>query len=196
MSRCQMFIHVGCSYCGYQMCFRTPDSNSPVYRQWYGMVPLLPPRSQSVRPGARRRWHLDRAPAELWVLPGCLAEPSAQTESVPSALVWRVEMGFVSTGASGSRAACCVCCELAPFLSVLSGSPPAQRDTKLHGRPVEVESDQLELAREVVPVGVCPSLQRGASTQSPTTSGTCQGASTSPCVSPARGQPSAASDWR
>jgi hypothetical protein len=47
-----------------------------------------------------------------------------------------------------------------PFLSVLSGSPPAQRDAELHGqhgRPVEVEADQLELAREVVPVGVCPS---------------------------------------
>jgi hypothetical protein len=36
------------------------------------MVPLLPP-----------------GPAELRVLPGCLAEPSAQTESVPSALVRR-----------------------------------------------------------------------------------------------------------
>jgi hypothetical protein len=43
------------------------------------------------------------------------------------------------------------------ILSVLSGSPPAQRDAELHGRPVGVEADQLELAREVVPVGVCPS---------------------------------------
>jgi hypothetical protein len=41
---------------------------------------------------ATRWWHLDRPPAELWVrivLPGCLAESSAQTESIPSALVRR-----------------------------------------------------------------------------------------------------------
>jgi hypothetical protein len=33
----------------------------------------------------------------------------------------------------------------------MSGSPPAQRDAELQGRPVEVEADQLEaleLARE------------------------------------------------
>jgi hypothetical protein len=50
------------------------------------------------------------------------------------------EMGFVSTvtGASGSRAA-----SLRHF-SVLSDSPPAQRDGELHGRPVGVEADQLE----------------------------------------------------
>jgi hypothetical protein len=45
-----------------------------------------------------------------------------------------------------------------PFLTILSGlRPPAQRDAELHGRPVEIEADQLELTREVVPVGVCPS---------------------------------------
>jgi hypothetical protein len=42
-------------------------------------------------------------------------------------------------------------------LFVMSCAPPAQRDAALHGRPVGFEADQLELAREVVPVGVCPS---------------------------------------
>jgi hypothetical protein len=46
---------------------------------------------------------------------------------------------------------------LAPDPSVLSGSPLARRDAELHASPVEVEADQLEIAREVVPVGVCPS---------------------------------------
>jgi hypothetical protein len=104
-----------------------------------------------------------------------------------SALV-RPEMGFISSSTPGRR---CQAggqrsggsrsnrirkpnCELAPFLSVLSGSPPAQRDAELRGRPVEVEADQLELAREVVPVGVCrPSsaetLQRECDVDRPTT---------------------------
>jgi hypothetical protein len=92
-----------------------------------------------------------RAPAELRVLPGCLAEPSDHTESVPSHVCACSEMDFVSTGASGSRAA-----SLRHF-SVLSGSPPAQRDAELHDRPACVAADQPELAREVVPVGVCQS---------------------------------------
>jgi hypothetical protein len=47
-------------------------------------------------------------------------------------------------------------CELAPLLSVLSCCPPARRDAELFARSVGVEADQLELAREVVPLGVCP----------------------------------------
>jgi hypothetical protein len=101
--------------------------------------------------GATRWWHLDRPPAELWVLPGCLAEPSDHTESVPSHVCACSEMEFVSTGASGSRAASL------RQISVLSGSPTAQLDAELHDRPACVAADQPELAREVVPVGVCQS---------------------------------------
>jgi hypothetical protein len=105
---------------------------------------------------ATRRWHLDGAPAELRILPGCLAEPGIQTESAPSALF--------GDGLRFHRRQREPSCELAPLLYVLSGSPPAQRDTELHGRPVGVEVDQLELAREEVPEGVCRPLQRVAST--------------------------------
>jgi hypothetical protein len=91
------------------------------------MVRLLPPGPQSLRPGGgsstgRRLSMLRLSPFRPRLL----------------------EMGFVSTGASSSRAA-----SLRHF-SVLSGSPPAQRDAELHGRPVGVEADQLKLAREIV----------------------------------------------
>jgi hypothetical protein len=65
------------------------------------------------------------------------------------------EMDFVSTGQAPAVAEL----RASPFLSVLSGSPPARRDAELHGRPVQSEADQLEaeLTREVtevVPEGV------------------------------------------
>jgi hypothetical protein len=100
----------------------------PAGMVWYGAPPT--PWTAIV---ATRWWQLDRAPAE-----------HAQTESEspfrPGVRVCS-EMGFVSTGtgASGSRAA-----SLRHFsIYVLSGSPPAQRDAELHGRPVGVEADQL-----------------------------------------------------
>jgi hypothetical protein len=62
----------------------------PVWARWYCMVWMVPPyNTPCAAIGTTRWWHLDRAPAELRVLPGCQAEPSAQTESVPSALVRR-----------------------------------------------------------------------------------------------------------
>jgi hypothetical protein len=60
-------------------------------------------------------------------------------------------MGFVSTGANSGRAA-----SLRHF-SVLTDSPLSSARRRAHGRLVEAEGDQLELAREVVPIGVCPS---------------------------------------
>jgi hypothetical protein len=107
---------------------------------WYGMAwcPSYPlgRKSQSMQPDDGGSW--TRAPTE-----------HAQTVSVPSALV---RYGF-----RFHRRQRWPSCELAPFLFVLSCSPPARRDAELHGRPVGVEADQLELALEVVPVGVCPS---------------------------------------
>jgi hypothetical protein len=96
---------------------------------------------------------VDRASAELWVLPGCLAEPRAQTESVPSALlVAGSEMSFVSTGASGSQAASL----RQVSIYVLSGSPPARRDAELHGSPVEFEAVQLTAGARAWVVHSCP----------------------------------------
>jgi hypothetical protein len=104
---------------------------------WYGAPPT--PWTAIV---ATRWWLLDRVPTE-----------HTQTESVPSALVRR----WVSFPQGHSPAVLSRAARLAPFLSVLSGSSPAQRDAELHGRPVCVEADQLELAREIVPVGVSSS---------------------------------------
>jgi hypothetical protein len=103
----------------------------------HGMMPLLPPSPWAVI-GTTRWWHLDRAPAELWVPPCCL-EPSAQTESVPSTLVRRWA-SFVRRWASFSQAPAVAELQACAISLCLSGSPPAQRDTELHGRPVDVEA--------------------------------------------------------
>jgi hypothetical protein len=77
--------------------------------------------------GTTRWWHLDRATAELRVLPGCLAERSAQTESVPSALVERW-VSFPRVPAVGELRACATSlCE-----SVLSCGSPARRELYLY----------------------------------------------------------------
>jgi hypothetical protein len=118
----------------------------------YGMPYGAPPTPWAAT--VATRWcQLERAPTE-----------HAQTaESVPSALVRRW-VSFPQAPAVAELRACAVTeLELAPFLFVLSCSPPARRDAALHGRPVGVEADHLELARdysvrEVVPSRSVPVL--------------------------------------
>jgi hypothetical protein len=125
--------------------------------------PMAMPIRRRQGAGGTSTWHFDPAPAELCVVPGCLAKSPAiacarhvhaqtDSESVPSTGA-RSEMGFVSTHLTPQAPASI---SSAPFRSfsvlTLGDSAQDQRVAELHGRPVEVEDDQLELAREVVPV--------------------------------------------
>jgi hypothetical protein len=98
---------------------------------WYG----APPTSWAAI-GTIRWWHLDRAPAELCcILPvnGCLAKPSAQTQSVPSALVRRW-VSFPQAPAAAELRACAIslCLERRPP----SRQQPAQQDAALPTAPL------------------------------------------------------------
>jgi hypothetical protein len=127
----------------------------PCPSKWYGMVwcpsyPLagLGGGPQSLRPSGGS-WSLDRAPAEHG------GGQHAPTGSVPSALVQR-RVSFPQAPAVAELRDCAIslCHELRSPSSARrrAARPPSALSV------LTVEADQLplELAREVVPVGVCP----------------------------------------
>jgi hypothetical protein len=145
---------------------RAPPGWRTVGMVWYG----TPPTSWAAI-DATRWWHLDRAPAELWLLPGCLAEPNAQTESVPSALVRRW-VSFPQAQAVAELRACVIslCLERQPPSSALGETPSCTAAlSMLNLKPISWSS-RVRLCRKESLTGVCHCarpLQQGASNPRP-----------------------------
>jgi hypothetical protein len=124
-------------------------------------------RSRSRGPGFRSGLVPERA---LWPCPSTPSTPSAPPAGqIPARggragaeRCWEAPRRPWSGGCSGWYgmvwSVTVQSCELA------GGRPPAQRDAELHGSPGGVQADQLELVRELVPVGVCLSSAARAST--------------------------------